>query len=114
VSRDTRRSTPRARVFFDIRGTERVYIARPGPLGLILVILVTAILSAVLLVLLSAVFLIAMPVVVLLVTAVLIAEVGTGVILAPVPSPVPARRKTKLPFAVAVPPLPAGNKCCAD
>jgi hypothetical protein len=69
---EARRGTPRARVFFDTRGAERVYIARPGSLSIILVILVTGILSAVLLVLLSAAFLIAVPVVVLLVTAAII------------------------------------------
>jgi hypothetical protein len=65
--------TPRMRVFVDTHGTERVYIAKPGPLGIIIIILVTGILSAVLFVLLSAVLLIAMPVVVLLVAAVIIA-----------------------------------------
>jgi hypothetical protein len=33
---------PRARVFIDSRGTEHVYVARLGPLGVILTILTTA------------------------------------------------------------------------
>lgn len=70
--REARPGTPQARVFFDTRGDEHIYIAAPGSFGTILVILVTGILSAVLLVLLSAAFLIAVPVVVLLGTAAII------------------------------------------
>jgi hypothetical protein len=73
AGRRTRRGAPRMRVFVDTRGAERIYVAKPGPLGIIIIILVTGILSAVLLALLAAAFLIAMPVVVLLVAAVIIA-----------------------------------------
>jgi hypothetical protein len=69
----TAQGTPRMRVFVDTRGTERVYIAKPGPLGIILVILITGILSAVMLILLLGAFLIWLPVVVLLVAAAIIA-----------------------------------------
>jgi hypothetical protein len=70
--------SPRMKVFIDTGGTRRVYVAKPGPLAAILVILMTVILSAVLLVLLSAAFLIAMPVAVLLVAAAIIAGLWRG------------------------------------
>jgi len=56
------------------RGTEsvRVYIAKPSPLGMILVILITGLLSAVLLVLLLGAFLFLLPLVVLFVTGVIV------------------------------------------
>ena len=63
---------PRVRVFVDRRGTERVYIVKPSPLGAILITLITAILSAVLLVLLLGAFLFVAPFVVLFVAAVII------------------------------------------
>ena len=66
------------RIFIDKRGTERVYIAKPGPLGIILVTLVTGILSAVMLILLLGAFLIWIPVVVLLVAAAVIAGLLRG------------------------------------
>ena len=58
---------------FDAR-TERirVYIAKPGPLGTILVILIVGLLSAVLLVLLLGALLIWLPVVVLFVTGAIV------------------------------------------
>ena len=62
----TAQGTPRMRVFVDTRGTERVYVAKPGPLGIILVILITGILSVVMLILLLGAFLIWIPLVVLL------------------------------------------------
>ena len=57
------------------RGTERVrvYIAKPGPLGAILLTLVVGLLSAVVMVLLFGALLIALPAVVLLVTAAIVA-----------------------------------------
>jgi uncharacterized membrane protein len=57
------------------RGTERVrvYIAKPGPLGTILAILIVGLLSAVLLVLLLGAFLFLLPLVVLFVTAAIVA-----------------------------------------
>ena len=51
----------RTRVFTDSHGTEHVYVARVGPLGVILIILVTAILLAVMFTLLLGVFLIWLP-----------------------------------------------------
>ena len=51
----------------------RVYIAKPGPLGTILMILIVGLLSAVLLVLLLGALLIWLPAVVLLVTAAIVA-----------------------------------------
>ena len=56
------------------RGTEsvRVYIATPGPLGTILVVLIVGLLSAVLLVLLLGALLVWLPVVVLFVTGAII------------------------------------------
>ena len=51
----------------------RVYIAKPGPLGTILAILIVGLLSAVLLVLLLGALLIWLPVVVLFVTAAIVA-----------------------------------------
>ncbi len=41
------RGEPRTRVFADARGTERVYVARLGPLGAILAVLAMGILAAV-------------------------------------------------------------------
>ena len=51
----------------------RVYIANPGPLGTILIILIVGLLSAVLLVLLLGALLIWLPVVVLFATATIVA-----------------------------------------
>jgi hypothetical protein len=65
-------SSARMRVFVDTHGAERIYVTKVGPLGIILVMLVTGILSAAILVLLLGTFLIWMPVVVLLVVAALI------------------------------------------
>jgi hypothetical protein len=73
TGRQAGRGEPRMRIFIDTRGTERIYIAKPSPLGAILVILMIGILSAVFLALLSAAFLIAIPVMVLLVTTAIIA-----------------------------------------
>jgi uncharacterized membrane protein YjjP (DUF1212 family) len=59
------------------RGTERVrvYIAKPGPLGAILLTLVVGLLSAVVMVLLFGALLIALPAVVLIVTAAIVAGI---------------------------------------
>lgn len=63
VERRTAQGTWRTRVFIDTHGTERVYVAKLGPLGIILAVLTTCILSAVMLILLFASFLIWMPLV---------------------------------------------------
>jgi len=67
------RGTPRMRVFVDTRSTERIYVAKPGPLAIILVILVTGLLSTLMLVLVLGAFLIWLPAVVLFATAALVA-----------------------------------------
>ena len=64
--------TPRTRVFIDAQGTERVYVAKLGPLGIILAVLTTGILSAVMLILLFATFLIWVPLVVFIIAGVII------------------------------------------
>jgi hypothetical protein len=60
---------PRMQIIIDTPAMERVYIAKPGLLGMLFIVLITGILSAVLLVLLSAAFLVAAPLIVLLITA---------------------------------------------
>jgi hypothetical protein len=68
----TAQGTPRARVFIDAHGTERIYVARLGSLGVILAVLTTGILSAVMLILLFATFLIWVPLVVLFIVGAII------------------------------------------
>ena len=58
------------RVFVD---TQRIYIGKPSPLGLILVTLIIGLLSAAILVLLLGAFLFLLPLAVLFVTAVIVA-----------------------------------------
>ena len=67
------RGEPRVRIFIDPRITERVYVAKPGSLGSVLLILIVGLLSALMLVLLLGAFLVALPLVVLLVTAAIVA-----------------------------------------
>jgi hypothetical protein len=62
--------TPRTRVFVD---TQRIYIGKPSPLGLILVTLIIGLLSAAILVLLLGAFLFLLPLAVLFVTALIVA-----------------------------------------
>jgi hypothetical protein len=69
------RDARRERVFVDERGTERVYVARIGPLGVILVVLVTAILSGVLLALLLGALVIWLPLVILFAVGAIIVAV---------------------------------------
>ena len=64
--------TPGMRAFVDTRSTERVYIAKPGPLGTILVILITSLLSAAMLVLLLGASLMVLPAAILFVAAVIV------------------------------------------
>jgi hypothetical protein len=66
-------NAPRARVFTDAHGTKRVYVARLGPLGMILAVLTTGILAAVMLVLLFASFLIWVPLVILFIVGTIVA-----------------------------------------
>jgi hypothetical protein len=57
------------RVFVDAREAHRVYVARLGPLGIIVLLLGIAILSGILIVLLAGVFLIWFPIMVLVIAA---------------------------------------------
>jgi hypothetical protein len=63
----------RARSRTRVYSTERVYIGKPPPLGLILVVLIIGLLSAAMLILLLGAFLIALPVVIVFVTAAIVA-----------------------------------------
>jgi hypothetical protein len=63
------RSAGRARTYFQVHGTHHVYVGKLGPLGIILLALVIAVLAAVILVVLLGAVLIWIPVVVLLVAA---------------------------------------------
>jgi hypothetical protein len=62
-------------VFVNEPGTQRVYVARIGPLGVILVVLVTAILLAVLLALLLGALVIWLPLVILFAVGAIIVAV---------------------------------------
>ena len=64
--------TPRMRVSVGTRSTERVYIGKPPPLGIVLVVLITGLLSAAMLILLLGAFLVALPMVILFVTTAII------------------------------------------
>ena len=61
------------RIFVDTHSSERVYIGKPSPLGLILVVLVAGLISAAMLVLLLGAILFVLPVAVLFITAVIVA-----------------------------------------
>jgi len=63
------RSAGRARAYFQVHGTHHVYVGKLGPLGIILLALVIAVLIAVILVVLLGAVLIWIPVVALLVAA---------------------------------------------
>src|SRR5215216_4807345 len=68
----TAHGTSRMRIFIDAHGTKRVYIAKLGPLGTILVVLTICLLSVAMFVLLLGTFLIWIPVVSLLVAAAIV------------------------------------------
>ena len=65
------RRAPRTSVFK--HSTERIYVGKPPPLSIILVVLITGLLSAAMLILLLGAFLIALPVVIVFVTAAIVA-----------------------------------------
>jgi hypothetical protein len=65
-------NTPRMRAFVDTRSTERVYIAKPGLLGTIRMILITSLLSAAILVLMLGALLMVLPAIILFVAAVIV------------------------------------------
>jgi hypothetical protein len=68
----TEHGTSRARVFTEMHGTERVYIATPGPLGVILTILMTAILFMVMLALLLGALLFWLPLIIFFIAGAII------------------------------------------
>jgi len=65
-NRTHRGAKSRERVFTETRDTERVYVARVRPLGVVLAIFITCILAAAMLALLIATFLIWAPLLILL------------------------------------------------
>jgi hypothetical protein len=65
------RGRPRRRVFAN--STEHIYVGKPPPFGIILVVLITGLLSAAMLILLLGAFLIALPVIVVFITAAIVA-----------------------------------------
>jgi hypothetical protein len=75
AGRRSAHGSSRARIFVDTHGTERVFIATPGPLGIILVALIAGILSAVLLILLLGAFLIWVPLVVFFVAGAIVSGI---------------------------------------
>jgi len=66
------RETPRVRIFVGTHGTERVYVGKASPVGIILVTLIAGLLMAAILVLLLGAFLFLLPLAVLIVTGVLV------------------------------------------
>jgi len=66
------RETPRVRVFVGTHGTERVYVGKASPLGIILLTLITGLLITAVLVLLLGTFLFLLPLAVLFVTGALV------------------------------------------
>src|ERR1019366_1611693 len=72
AERQTAQGRPQTRVFIDAHGPERVSVAKLGPLGIILAILTTGILSTVMLILLFGAFLIWMPLVVFFIACAII------------------------------------------
>jgi hypothetical protein len=67
------RDEPRVRVFVGRQGTRRIYIAKPGTFGTVLMVLIAAILMAVLLLVLSAAFFFLLPVAIVLAVIAVIA-----------------------------------------
>jgi len=68
-----KRETPRVHIIVGTHGSERVYVGKASPLGIILVTLITGLLTAGILVLLLGAFLLLLPLAVLLVTGLLVA-----------------------------------------
>src|SRR5262245_12669972 len=64
---------PRVHVFVGPHGTERVYVGKASPFGVILLTLISGLLMAAILVLLLGAFLFLLPLAVLIVTGVLVA-----------------------------------------
>ena len=64
--------TPRVRIFVGTNGTERVYVGKASPLGIILVTAITGLLVAAILVLLLGAFLFLLPLAVLVATGLVV------------------------------------------
>jgi hypothetical protein len=78
VEGKTTRGAPRMQIFVDTHGTERVYVARLRPLGIILLALTIGILSAVVFIVLLGALFIWIPIVVLGGAAAIIAGLLRG------------------------------------
>jgi hypothetical protein len=78
--RQSRSDTARIRVFADGEGTRHIYVARLGPLGMLLLALMIGILFAMILVLVLGAFLIWIPLVGLLVAVAIISRLLRGYI----------------------------------
>jgi hypothetical protein len=72
---DAARDEHRTRIFVDAQSAERIYAARIGPFGFVLVVIITALLLAMLLALLMATLVIWVPLVVLFVAGTIIVRV---------------------------------------
>jgi hypothetical protein len=70
------RGEPRTRIFVDSGGVERVYVARTSPLGFILFVLITAVLSAVMLALLLGALMFVLPLLVLFVAGAIVVAIA--------------------------------------
>jgi hypothetical protein len=73
--RGSAHASSRARVFVDTHRTERIYVATPGPLGIILVALTAGILLTVLFILLLGAFLIWVPLVIFFVAGAIVSGI---------------------------------------
>ena len=85
--RQSRSNTARSRVFADGEGTRHIYVARLGPLGMLLLALMIGILFAMILVLVLGAFLIWIPLVVLMVAVAIISSLFRGDSAKIVPAP---------------------------
>jgi hypothetical protein len=74
--RGAARGEARTRVFVESGAAERVYVARTGPLGFILFVLITAVLSAVMLALLLGALLFVLPLLVLFVAGAIVVVIA--------------------------------------
>ena len=68
--------TPRVHIFVGTQGTERVFVGKASPLGIILVTLITGLLMTAILVLFLGAFLFLLPLAVLFVTGLVVAGAG--------------------------------------
>lgn len=61
------RDEPRVRVYVGTHGAERVYVAKPGPFGTVLMFIIAAVLAAALFFILSAAFFFLLPIAIALI-----------------------------------------------